>query len=357
MKAARSFLTLAMMSLLSTAACDGGALVDPADGGLTLSDLPFEDQLSIELLANPATAEAALDLTDTQNGAAYRKGWGGGHTSNAGRRNQAEQAFREAAGALAQGDLLRARDRTRDGRRLVAESIQLAGGAEAIEGMVERVEALSTVISADPEAFVNATKLGLQIGQIATMAREACQNGDKTRAGALGVLAEQAYRHQQRNHEGDPSRRAAMAVDLAEKAIGLAARLLDEQAPAADAQQRDLLATAEEFLSAAQRALEAEEYQRAAHLAHQAQWWALKAVVIPGGVTDEDARFILELAETLYAQARDTIGPEPNEVQEALLTRAARLIEHGKAKLESGSFRGLGALWKAAVLSTWLLDS
>jgi HEPN domain-containing protein len=355
MKAIRPFFITALLSLLPLAACEQGALTDPADDDLALADLSFEDQLSLELLADPATTEAALDLTDTQTGAAFRKGWGPG--SNAGRRNQAEQAFREAGDALAQGDLLRARDRARDGRRLVSESIQLAGGASAIEGMVERTEALTTIITADPDAFANPGKLGLQIGKIATMAREASQSGDQVRAGAMGVLAEQAFRHQRRNHEGDPSRRASLAVALADEAVGLATRILDEQVPTADAQQRDFLTTAEEFLAAAKRALEAEEFARAVHLAHQAQWWSLKAVVIPGGVTEEDARFVLELAETLYGQAREAIGSEPTEVEAALLARAARLIEHGKAKLGSGSFRGIGALWKAAVLSSWLLNS
>jgi len=374
MKSLRSFLSLVVVSLLPLAACDDGNPTDLADEQLALADFSFEDQLALELLANPATVETALDLADTQAGAAYRRGFGNGGGSlgsgqgggngiggggmggaNDQRRNQAESAFRQAQDALAQGDLLRARDRARDGRKLVAESIELSGGASAIEGMVERVEALPATISADPDAFVNASKLGLQIGQIATQAREACQDGDQTRAGALGVLAEQAFRHQYRNNEQNQSRRAALAVALADEAVGMAKRILDEQDPAADAEQLDLLATAEEFLAMAQQALEAGELARAAHLAHQAQWWALKAVVIPGGITDEDARFVLELAESLYAQAREAIGEEPTELEAALLARAARLIERGKSVLESGSCRGIGALWKAAVLSSYLM--
>jgi hypothetical protein len=374
MKTVRSLFSLLLLSLFPLAACDEGAPTEPANDDLKLADMTFEDQLTLELLADPATVEAALDLADTQAGAAYRRGFGnvggslgsgqGGGNGNGGggmgganaqRRNQAENAFRQAQDALAQGDLLRARDRARDGRNLVAESIELSGGASAIEGMVERVEALPATISADPDAFVNASKLGLQIGQIATQAREACQDGDQTRAGALGVLAEQAFRHQHRNNEQNHSRRAALAVALADEAVGLAERILDEQDPAAETEQLDLLATAKEFLAMAHRALEAGELARAAHLAHQAQWWALKAVVIPGGITDEDARLVLELAESLYAQAREAIGPEPTELEAALLARAARLIERGKSVLESGSGRGIGALWKAAVLSSFLI--
>jgi predicted NBD/HSP70 family sugar kinase len=117
----------------------------------------------------------------------------------------------------------------------------------------------------------------------------------------------------------------------------------------------DLLATAEEFLIQARRALEAGEEARAAHLAHLAEWWALKAVVLPGGVTDEDARFVLDLATHLLPLAREAVGPEPTELQEALLTKAARMLERGKAALANGVCRGIGALWQSAVISSFLL--
>lgn len=343
-----SILTLGILALLPLAACEDAGPMEA-----TVEELSLEDQLALDLLADPTTVEAALELLDTHSGAAYRNGWNqapgkGGHT-------QAELAFRQAQDALAQGDLLRARDRARDGRRLVSEGIQLAGGQRAIEGMVERLESLPTSISADPSAFVNSAKLGLQVGMLATMAREAARKGDHTRAGALGVLSEQAFRHQYRNNEQDPSRRGALAVAFGAEAVDLAKRLLDEQVGGADTEQLDLLATAEEFLAQARTALEAGENKRAGHLAKQAQWWALKAVVLPGGITDEEARFILGVADTLLTDARTAVGPEPTDLEAALLARAARMLERGKSSLENGVCRGIGALWQSAIISSYLL--
>jgi hypothetical protein len=344
----RSLLALGFLGVLPLIGCEDAGPIKPA-----VEEMSLEDQLTLELLADPATVQAALDLADTHAGAAYRKGWNG--AAGQGQHSQAEMAFRQAQDALAQGDLLRARDRARDGRRLVSESIQLAGGQSAIEGMIERLESLPTSISADPGAFVNSAKLGLQVGQLATMAREAARKGDHTRAGALGVLSEQAFRHQYRNNEQDPSRRAALAVSLGAEAVDLAERILGEQVGGAETEQLEPLATAEEFLSQAALALDAGENQRAGHLAKQAQWWALKAVVLPGGITDEEARFILGVAETLLTDARAAVGAEPTDLEAALLARAARMLERGKSSLENGVCRGIGALWQSAILSSYLL--
>jgi hypothetical protein len=248
--------------------------------------------------------------------------------------------------------------RAREGRQLVAQAIELAGRPQAIVGMVERLEALPAMVSADPDAFVNPGKLGLQIGQVAERARQALQAGDRTRAGALCVLGEQAFRHNHRHQYQHQQQfgvtRAELAVALGAEAIELAKRILSDQA-AADTESQEYLDTAEEFLAKARAALEAGEEARAAHLAHLSQWWALKAVVLPGGVTDEEARFILGLAETLLAEARAAIGPEVTPLEEALLTRAARLLERGKEALGNGVCRGIGALWKSAVISSFLI--
>jgi len=49
------------------------------------------------------------------------------------------------------------------------------------------------------------------------------------------------------------------------------------------------------------------------------------------------------------------VGDEPTALQAALLQRARRLIEAGLAKLEEGQHRGVGALWRSAVICTWLI--
>jgi hypothetical protein len=352
MKTKNLTLVLAALTTALLAACQ-----DEGPTSLEFEDLALEDQIALTLLADPATSETALELAGIQTSAAQRKGWGWG--SNQNQRSQAQQRFREAEAALAQGDQVRAMKRAREGRQLVAQAIELAGGPLAIVGMVERLEALPAMISADPDAFTNSAKLGLQIGQLAERARQAHQAGDGTGAGALCVLGEQAFRHNHRHqyqHQQELGiTRAELAVSLGAEAIELAERILNDQA-VADTESQEYLDTAEEFLAQARAALEAGEEARAAHLAHLAQWWALKAIVLPGGITDEEARFILDLAETLLTEAKDALsGVEPTELQAALLARAERLLERGKEKLGNGERRGLGALWQSAVISSFLI--
>ena len=348
MKPIRFFLTLTALSSLLLAACENEGPLEP-----TLLELSFEGGLALQLLEDPNTIETALELADIQSSAAQRRGWAWGSNNNA--RSQAEHNFREAQGALAVGDQVRAMERAREGRRLVAQSMAAAGGSAAILGTVERLEALPLMVTADQESFTNSGKLGLQLGKLATMAREAIRAGDQTRAGALGVLAEQAFRHNHRWQHQVEASRAEIAVALGAEAVELAKRVLSEQGDVTDTEQGDLLATAEAFLVQAQRALEAGEEARAAHLAHQAQWWALKAVILPGGITDEDARSVLTLAERLLDGARSAVGPEPTQLQAALLTKAARMLEHGKTNLSNGNCRGIGALWQSAVISSYLI--
>ena len=69
------------------------------------------------------------------------------------------------------------------------------------------------------------------------------------------------------------------------------------------------------------------------------------------GVTDEEARAMLELAEYLYGQAAAT---DLDDTEAALLERARALIAHGSAALEAGTVRGVVALWRAAVICTWI---
>lgn len=348
MKTIRPFLALAVLGLLSLPACQDADPVEP-----TLQELALEDEIALELLQDPSSTTTALELAGIQNSAAQRRGRGWGSQAN--QQSQAEHRFREAQEALAQGDQVRAMERAREGRRLIAQTIEMAGGTQAILGMVERLEALPLAVSGDPNAFTGSGKLGQQLGQLAVRAREAIRAGDRTRAGALGVLAEQAFRHNYRHQYGVETSRAEVAVALGAEAVELAGRVLSEQEGGAETEQSEFLATAEEFLAQAQAALEAGEEGRAAHLAHMAQWWSLKAVVIPGGITDEEARFVLGLATTLFEQAGAAVGSEPTDLQAALLARAARMLEQGQANMENGSCRGLGALWQAAVISSYLV--
>ncbi|MCJ7628642.1 MAG: hypothetical protein MUO50_09665 [Longimicrobiales bacterium] len=351
MKKVRPLLTIALLGFLPLAACQEAGLTEPM-----VQELSLEDQLTLELLGDPTSSEAALELVGIQNSAAQRRGWRWGQTEgHSMQASQAELCFRNAEEAFAMGDQVRALEQARKGRRLVAQAIEMAGGSNAILGMVERLEALPLSVTTDPDAFVNSGKLGLQLGKLATTARKAIRAGDRTRAGALGVLSEQAFRHNRRQQNLVGAERAELAVALGAEAVELAKRLLGEQDGGADTEQAGLLATAEEFLAQSQRALEAGEDVPAAHLAHQAQWWALKAVVLPGGITDEEAPSILGLATTLLDQAGMAVGTDPTALQTALLTKATRMLESGKANVGNGVCRGLGALWQSAVISSYLI--
>lgn len=348
MKTIRPFITLTFLSLLPLAACQDGDITQPL-----VEELSLEDEITLELLNDPVSIEAALELAGIQTSAAHRRGWAWGVNND--NRTQAELSFRNAQDALALGDQVQALQQAREGRRLVAEAIEMAGGSIAIVGMVERLEALPLAVTADPGAFVNPTKLGLRLGTLAVTAREAIRAGEQTRAGALCVLSEQAFRHNYRHRNQVAAGGAEVAVALGAEAIDLAEWILGEQDGGADTEQKELLTTAEEFLAQARSASEAGEEVRAIHLAHMARWWALNAVVLPGGITDEEVGFILTLATTLLDEAKTAVGIEPTELQAALLAKATRMLERGQANLENGGCRGIGASWYSAVISSYLI--
>lgn len=349
MRTLRSLSAIAFAGSLVLGACESNAPTEPLSPELSL-----EDELTLALLEDPSTTTAALDLVGVQTAAANRRGYGWGAGNAQG--NQAQARFQEARQALAQGDQVQARERAREARRLLAQGIELAGGLQAMVGMVERLEALPLAVAADPELFADPGRLGLQLGQLAVQARKALRTGDATGAGALCVLAEQAFRQQIRSGSGAGiAGRADLAVALASEAVEMANRILGDNGGISDAEAQDLLATAEEYLSLAQAALEAGEDARASHLAHLAQWWALKAVVLPGGITDEEADFIHSVASELLEQAGAAVELDPTELKVALLARATRLFQQGEENLANGTCRGIGALWQSAVISSFLV--
>jgi len=348
-KTIRSIATAGLLLSLAMAGCEGS---DPTQS--LPQDPTLEDDLALEILADPSSDETALDLATVQASAASnRKGWGWGAGTDW--RTQAERCFQEARQALAEGDRIRAREKAREGRQLVAQTIELAGGQGAIMGLVERLEGLPATIGGDPDAFTDQANLRHQLGSLGQQAREALGSGDPTGAGALAVLGEQAFRHRHRSQTQETGRRADLAVDLAEEAVVLAQRLMDDQDQVSDTEQLELLAMAQDYLSEARRALEAGQSSRAAHLAHLAQWWALKAVVVPGGITDEDVGMVSLVAGTLLEEAAVAVEADPSELALALLARATRMFHEGGENVGNGSCRGLGALWQAAVISAYLL--
>ena len=110
------------------------------------------------------------------------------------------------------------------------------------------------------------------------------------------------------------------------------------------------------MLAVAQRALENGHYARAVHYAWHAHWSALRAVILPGDITEDEIAAMVELAKHLYAEAEVAIGDDPTELEARLFARAGRLIEIGEKMIADGLKRGVAPIWRAAVISRWLMD-
>ncbi len=198
-------------------------------------------------------------------------------------------------------------------------------------------------------------------------------------AGALAILGLQRVRFRLRHHDRPDDHwrnRARLRVALAHSAVRLAQRLLWSVDVAVtpdltvdlavdvevnvtslhDVQNRHLQ-LAKKQLAMAERALAAGRFARAVHFAELASWSALKAVVLPGGVNEADARRILWVSETLFERACPPVISDAASdlLRDRLCTRAGRLLAKGKMMLEEGKIRGIGPLWQSAVISHWLI--
>jgi len=346
MKISRAFRMLPLAGALTLAACDAGQPTDPFTDEAFLTQ---EDEIALDVLSDLGTVEAALALADVPVMVAQRHGMAHGAPSAAkGNLTQARLRFQEAYDALQQQDRVRAAERAREARRLVAGAALAAGGGRAIMAMVERAESLGDEVAADPACWNDANGLQGELNGLALQARERIHRGDSIAAGAHAIMAEQRFRQRYR----DPGLRpggAVVLVELGATAVSMATDLLDG---VTDAEQLRFLDEAGEYQAAAEAALADGSTRDAVHLANLAIWTSLKAVVLPGGVTDEETAAMLALAETQYEAAAAT---EPEGVAATLLLRAQALLEAGKTMLETAAPRGVGALWRSAVISTWIL--
>jgi HEPN domain-containing protein len=333
---------LPLLGALALGACQDG---DPTGIEDLPAQLTVEEQLTLEVLADPTTSELALDLATTQTQAAHRRGRFGTGAENI--TAQAEEHFRNAEEAFQKGDLVRAMEQHREARRLVAQAMEASGGRWALQAQVERLESLPVMVAGDPESFQDPQGFCLQLGELAQGARHAYRNGNRIQAAQMGVLAEQALRKRQRDQSNLLAGHPEVKIELGSTAVDLARSILDETVT--DEEQEALLAVAEAFLG---QALEEEDLRWAVHYAHLAEWWALKAVVLPGGITDQEAQDMLTLARNLYETAAEV--EYPDELQAALLEMAQRMLATGEENLNNGTCRGLGALWQAAVISSYL---
>lgn len=347
MKISSTFRILPLAGLLAVAACGGDGPTDP------LVDEPIsalEDEIVLGVLSDPGAIDAGLELARGPVAMGRRHGMAHGAPAWAdGEVERARLRFQEAVQLLALHDTVAARVRAREARRIVAGAVDAAGGGMAVRAMVERAEALGPGVAADPAGFADPLGLEADLRMLGERARVRLQQGDPLDAGDWAVLAEQHHRRRSRAAADGPGG-APVTVELGATAVALAGAILEEEG--AVAEQLRFLDEAGELQAAAEDALAAGDEARAVHLAHLASWAALKAVVLPGPVTDEEARLLLELARTTYAAAEAT-GPEG--VEEALLLRAQVLLDAGTAALEEALPRAACLLWRSAVISTWIV--
>jgi HEPN domain-containing protein len=154
-------------------------------------------------------------------------------------------------------------------------------------------------------------------------------------------------------HRPNDRGRVELAVALGGEAVEIAARLLE---PRADEQQKRLLAEARELQRQAEAALKAGHEQRAMELAESASQTALKAVVLPGGITEQEARMIHDVAQDLLRRAKDAVAANPTDMKRHLLAVAEQLFRVGTEHLGGrGMERALATLWKSATISSWLI--
>jgi HEPN domain-containing protein len=350
----KPYRTWVLLGFVALAAC-GETTLETLDQQLTP-----EEVAELALFEDEGSREAALELSEIDSDVAADFG----APVLEARRLTAQARVRLAHGreALHGGDRRRALEDAREARRMLARAIVAHGGADAVEALIERIEDLAAQIDAeDDDVFGDPAAVRARLEELAAEAREHLQNGDLVRAAERALLAEQIARHHRRVNV--TAERAELAVSLAATAVELAERLVDApDTPVRTLGSSDVrehmnrwLVHANRMLAVARHALGDGHYARAVHFAWHAHWSALRAVILPGGVTEEEISAMVELAHELHAQAEVAIGDDATPLEQQLFERAGRLIERGEALIADGHERGVAPVWRGAVISRWLI--
>ena len=167
MKTVRIIRLSALLGVLAAAACQDSDPLAPAADTLSM-----EDQIALEVVADPEAVQAALDLVTPFDGGMMRgrMGMGGGMRGRGNAGDYAEQAraeFGAAEQALAAGDHAVAAQHAREARRTVAEGIQAMHGGAGVTAMVERMEDVAAAAAADSGIVDGALELGSQMEMLA----------------------------------------------------------------------------------------------------------------------------------------------------------------------------------------------
>ncbi len=355
-----------LSAALVVAACDEAG-TDPL-----FDDLTAEEQLELSVLEDEGAFDAGLTFSDVVADADATMGREVDEEART-HRLDAATTFAEARRAHLARDYRRALELSRAARRLVARALVATGGEAAVEDLIERLEdALTTLddeVVDDPEA----TRAELE--DIIAEARAALEAGDTLLAASWALLGEQRLRLRRGRHLrafdiGED--RARFEVAVAGASVALAERLItDHEVPddvtdvapsdgvTADVTERRnrWLALAKRWLARAETALSNGSYARAVHAAFHAQWSALKAVVLPGGITEAEVELLVDVSGTLLDEATAAVGDEPTELQQRALERAGELHALGLSMIEEGRVRGIAPLWRSASISAWLVAS
>ncbi|MCH7562256.1 MAG: hypothetical protein IH968_00410 [Gemmatimonadetes bacterium] len=240
-------------------------------------------------------------------------------------------------------------------RMALSRSLVTERGAVGIDDRIARIDNLRRRLQAgDTLSFDRPGELAERLRKLVDQAIDARRVGNDVLAGARVVEgAQRTDRSRGRQHDRDRDRghatdvSARLAVAMANNAVDLASGLIG--GGEVSERQIHLLEAAARLASSAAEALEAGRFRAAVMLGHKAVNTSLWAVVAPE-VTEDEVRMIKDLAEEMLEATRAALAATPDEALQLLLDRAVASYELGIAKLEEGNLRGIGLIWKAAVV-------
>jgi hypothetical protein len=263
---------------------------------------------------------------------------------------EARTCFRDARTLLRVGDEEGAKAQAEECRRMLLEVLIAERGEEAIDELRDRVVLLLERLEEADDEFERLADLKDKIQGLLDEADSFLADGDLVSAGERLVLALQCadrMRHRHREFIHNPETFARFAMARGVEAVKLAYGVIEEPT----LKQERVLFHAEELLRRAQFAFEHGANRRAVVLARRAEGRALFAVLECERPTVEDAMMLLDLADRMIAAAEEAIGENPTPHQQALLHRAIRLRDAGAQAINTWHWRGVGLLWRAAVLA------
>ncbi len=356
-----------LAAVVAMAACDESG-TDPA-----FDDPNSQESLELSVLEDEGAFDAGVTLASVVADAESTMGRPANPEAIA-LRLEAAASFAEARRAHLAGDFRRALDLSRAARRLVARSLIATGGLPSLEDLVERLE--DVILTLDGEVVDDPDAVRAELEAILAEAQAALDAGDTVGAAAWAILGEQRLLLHRRLHRDVGETRARFEVAVAHASVALAERLIDERrvsdevtdvAPtdvepsdaASDVPERRnrWLAHAKRWLHRAEIHLSNGHWARAVHAAFHAQWSALKAVVLPGGITETEVELLVAVSGELLEQAKAAVGDAPTDAQLRVLNRAEELYALGVRMVEEGRLRGIAPLWRSASMSAWLMAS